>query len=298
MFSTMRSDYENLANSPEMKEFTTILGRLAGIAMALNPPDTSTVHDFTPAGVGNGICRLIRSTLEGKQRCQNCDRENQQRAAKSGRPLRYRCHAGFVELVVPLFVQDKHVATISCGQLLPEAPSEEGFLRCLKRLKWLQAPQEKLRNAYFAAPYLPSRTIDSLLRLQLLFAQQLCESARHMREIDSMKERSEIRRAREYINENFRKNPLLLSEVAAHAALSPAHFSHIFHMVVGEPFAQYVQMQRIAEAKRLLQTTEQTVLSIAEESGFSCLCHFNRVFKRFEKCSPTQFRTKYQNCNR
>lgn len=95
--------------------------------MELNPPDVPAIHRFAPKWVGNGICHMIRQTPEGGKRCQKCDRENQQRAAKKGCSLRYPCHSGFVELVLLLFVQEQHVATISCGQLLPEAPSEDGL---------------------------------------------------------------------------------------------------------------------------------------------------------------------------
>jgi len=284
------SDFENLANSREMAGFTRILKNLTGVAMALNAPGVAATRIHLAPSDENGVCTLIKTCPEGIRRCHACNRRYQQRAARSGKPLRYRCHAGFIDMAIPVVVQGQHIATISCGQILPEPPSEAGLRRCRRRLAWLDVPEARLRRAYFHAPYLRPEAVDSVLLLQALFARQLCDSFRHLRELAALGERPEIRRAREYIEAHFRESPLRLSAVAAHAGLSPAHFSQVFHVVTGERFSLFVQKRRLEEAKRLLAGGDDSIVNVAAASGFGCLCHFNRAFKRSEKCSPKAFR--------
>jgi signal transduction histidine kinase/ligand-binding sensor protein len=62
------------------------------------------------------FCQRIRESKNGLQRCMNCDLEFSQIAAKNGKPLYYSCHAGLMEIAVPIVVGEKLIATIFCGQ--------------------------------------------------------------------------------------------------------------------------------------------------------------------------------------
>ena len=57
-----------------------------------------------------------------------------------------------------------------------------------------------------------------------LFARQLCESLRHIRELEEKLEKEEIRKAKEYIHEKFSDPLLCLADVAEHVGFSKAHF--------------------------------------------------------------------------
>jgi AraC-like DNA-binding protein len=103
-------------------------------------------------------------------------------------------------------------------------------------------------------------------------------------------ERDEIREARAFVEREFRNADVTLAGAAEAAGLSPAHFSHVFHRATGETFTRFVQARRVAEAKRLLETTPKEITTICFECGFNSLTHFNRVFRRFERCSPRQYR--------
>ena len=57
-------------------------------------------------------------------------------------------------------------------------------------------------------------------------------------------------------------------------------------------FKEYLNSIRIAEAKRLLKSSDRNVSEIAYQVGFNSPNHFNRIFKSSENCTPTEFKTR------
>lgn len=288
----MTIDFDVLSKSREFAEFSTIIKNLTGLAMAINTPGVTKTHSLIRKTENNPLCTHIRSTPEGGARCEACDRRFQSRSAVLGRPLSYKCHAGLIDMAIPIVVHGKHVATISCGQILPTPPGKKEEKRMLKRLTWVDIPEERLRKAYYKAPFLSAKTIRHVISLQSIFARHLCESARQLRELSARMERDDVRRAREYMGRNFRNGRLQLSEVAQHADLSPAHLSVVFRKTTGVNYSKYLQDLRIGEARHLLSETKRSVSEICHACGFNSLTHFNRVFRSIERCCPSQYRTR------
>ncbi len=286
--------FRQLTESPEFAEFALILKRLTGLAMALNTPDVSSIRIGVPDDSGNPLCAIIRGTAEGLRRCGECDRRHHARAAADGKAALYACHAGFYDMAIPIMVQGSHVATISSGQVLPEPPCDAGFERMRRRLRWLELPERRLRQAYEKAPWMPREHLAHVMRLLEIFAKQFCASDWRLRELEARLERDEIRRAKELIEARFKDAGLQLSDAAACARLSVAHFSHLFHKETGVTFTKYVQSKRVDEAKRLLLESGKSVTEICFECGFNSLTHFNRVFRSAVRRSPRQYRTAFR----
>ena len=282
--------FRQLLGSPEFARFALILKRLTGLSMALNTPDVGTTRLGVSGDIGNPLCKMIRGTVEGARRCEGCDRRHHAKAGAEGKAELYICHAGFLDMAIPIMVQGKHVATISSGQGLSEQHSDAAFRRMCCRLNWLGIPERRLRAAYAKASWMPRKRLSSVMQLLEVFSNQMCGSAWRIRELEASLERPQIRKARDLVDERFREPGLRLSDAAAAAGISVAHFSHIFHKETGVPFTSYVQSRRIEEAKRLLAETDKTITEICFECGFNSLTHFNRVFRRGVGCSPKQSR--------
>ncbi len=287
-------DFDHLADAREFAEFTAILKKLTGLVMALNEPKTRLLRHTYKEREANPVCLLIRARAAGLQRCKACDLRHHLRAETTGRAQLYTCHAGFYDIAVPIFVFGRHVATISSGQVLHEPHSPAGFRRLQKRLARLKIPDRDLRSAYTRAIYLPRGQITSIMHLLGLFARQLCESAQRIRDLEAQLERVEIRRGRAFVENQFRNPALSLTDAARHACLAPAHFSHVFRKTTGTRFTQFVQVRRVAEAKRLLVESPASITEICFACGFNSLTHFNRVFRALEHQSPKQYRLSIQ----
>lgn len=80
------------------------------------------------------------------------------------------------------------------------------------------------------------------------------------------------------------------AKAARYASLSPSGFGRFFRRHMGCTFISYVIGQRIAEAKRLLIETDQTIVEICFRCGFENLSNFNRHFRALNGITPSGFR--------
>jgi len=83
---------------------------------------------------------------------------------------------------------------------------------------------------------------------------------------------------------------LSLWTLARHIGASPNYISQTLNEVIGESFFDFVNGYRIAEAKSLLLTTNDSVLTITYDVGFNARSSFYNAFKRVTGQTPTNFR--------
>ncbi len=83
---------------------------------------------------------------------------------------------------------------------------------------------------------------------------------------------------------------LSLWALAQHVGASPNYISQTLSEEIGESFFDFVNGYRIAEAKTLLATTGDTVLTITYEVGFNARSSFYNAFKRVTGETPTSYR--------
>lgn len=100
-----------------------------------------------------------------------------------------------------------------------------------------------------------------------------------------------VLRAKQFI-ESYYALPITLEEMAESAQISPFHFSRLFKAQLGLSPHEYLIEVRIANAKRLLLTTQLYVQDICEKVGFGSANVFIRNFKNSVGITPAAFRSK------
>ncbi len=83
---------------------------------------------------------------------------------------------------------------------------------------------------------------------------------------------------------------LSLRKVAELNGVSPGYLSACFKKETGKNFIDYVNTERMSQAKHLLKTTGLQVQTIAQHCGFIDLQYFSKVFKRYTGKTPRQYR--------
>lgn len=95
-----------------------------------------------------------------------------------------------------------------------------------------------------------------------------------------------------YIHQHYNEN-LTLENVADVAGFSKFHFSRLFKQFTNMTFNEYLNQHRLKKAEALLMDDSLTVMDVAMSSGFSSLSNFNRAFRIYNNCSPSEFRRKF-----
>lgn len=101
----------------------------------------------------------------------------------------------------------------------------------------------------------------------------------------------------DYINDNYMEE-ISLDTIADVAGFSKFHFSRLFKQFTDMSFYDYLNQRRVKEAEKLLLNPNLSITEVAMRSGFSSISTFNRVFKNFKECTPTEFKNLYQRRNR
>lgn len=99
-----------------------------------------------------------------------------------------------------------------------------------------------------------------------------------------------LRRVREYVAAHLGSS-VRLEQLAALAGLSPFHFSRAFKASTGWSPHGYVLNCRIAEAKRLLSSSNLSIADIARRTGFSSTGQLSTRFRGWTGTTPSAFRS-------
>lgn len=97
-----------------------------------------------------------------------------------------------------------------------------------------------------------------------------------------------------YINNNF-SHELTLEAVSSKFFMDSCYLSRIFKKAVGISFVDYINSVRIMEAKKLLNSSDESIIYVSESVGFKSNTHFGRVFKKITGLSPIQYRKSVKN---
>ena len=98
-----------------------------------------------------------------------------------------------------------------------------------------------------------------------------------------------VREVISYINSNLDKI-LRLEDVATAVSFSAQHLSRMFIEEIGMSINNYIVQARIEESKRLLRTTQLTIVQIAERLNYYDSSYFSKAFKKNTGLSPLAYR--------
>ena len=79
-------------------------------------------------------------------------------------------------------------------------------------------------------------------------------------------------------------------ELANIAGLSPFYFQRLFKRLVNKPVQEYVKLRRLAKVIENLGNTEQRILDVALDYGFTSHANFTRAFKETYGITPEEYR--------
>lgn len=102
-----------------------------------------------------------------------------------------------------------------------------------------------------------------------------------------------ILKVKDYVNQHFNED-VRLSELADIIGMSPSAFSRFFKLSTGKTLSEYIVGIRLGMAARKLVDSTDSISEICYVCGFNTISNFNRLFRKYKGCNPTEFRDKYR----
>ncbi len=240
----------------------------------------------------NSFCAL---TAEKSQTCAAClqFQEDLGRDALD-KPATRTCAFGLCETAVPVKLGLQTIGFLQTGQVLRTPPTEKSFQQAVRFAKKLEVDidNQVMKQAYFTTPVISQRKLDTATSLLTIFADHLAMKSNQLYVQTTHAESPVISKAKEYIG-NHCSEQLSLRQVSSAVNLSLFYFSKQFRKATGLSFTQFVSRTRIEKAKNSLLNPNMRVSEIAYAVGFQSLTHFNRVFKKIVRQSPTDYRGNF-----
>lgn len=106
----------------------------------------------------------------------------------------------------------------------------------------------------------------------------------------SGKERGEkIKRVIEYISNNYSKK-IQIDELAELTDMNRYNFCRFFKGYAGMTPIEYLNLHRINEACRLLQSSGCSVTDAALQTGFESMSYFSKIFRKYKNVTPSKLK--------
>ncbi|MCL4177436.1 MAG: helix-turn-helix domain-containing protein [Verrucomicrobia bacterium] len=281
--------FDQISVMPGLRNLLDITWRLFGVNPALVSPDGQRVVVFELERRSQPFCAALARNAAGRTLCAMCDQGRFLEARRSALALRYRCHAGLREFIVPVIRNGETVALLQCGQVHDRRPTVAEWKDARQDLVQAGIDSGPLYSLFRQNRVLTQERQNDLLNLLELIANRLAHADEQRLIEEPGRTRVQLGRAITFIEVHLGEH-LTLPVIARAARLSTRSLVRLFRTEVGTSVVDFILRRRIARARDLLRRTDHTCAEIAFEVGFGSVQHFNRIFRRHQEMSPREWR--------
>ena len=136
-------------------------------------------------------------------------------------------------------------------------------------------------NGYTLPPYSPLATLETLenVRQKIVYSRRL--------------ERLWI-----FIEESYSNPDIRLGDAAKHSGVSPDHLTLLLRRFADTTFRDLLARYRIEKCLMLLHERNYTLTEVYGRCGFNSSTTFDRQFKRWVGCLPSEYKSSITNNGR
>jgi len=207
-----------------------------------------------------GMCRKLLNII-GQKTCYT----------KTIEICAFKC--GLVKLVFPIYDKDKFCGVVISDEIVKKTSRPHPFVT---------------QDALPALDINQITSLASILNTNRPAMQDEVTSNRRLFPIS--RNQALINDAQEFIKRNYYNPRLSLRMLADEIHISYFHLCRLFKQELNLSFVEYLTLVRLKRTIRLLDNFKLTISQVAYASGFSEYHYFSRIFKKYFRCSPSDFR--------
>lgn len=265
------------------KKLLTHLSLLADTSIQLFDEDMEPTYACTEPG--NRLCQMVKCHYA--DRCAHSDTCALQRAqTERGDGFHYPCHFGMREMIIKLVRGNETHGYLMVGPMR-DRQAEDDTLRAIRNYAAEYGTDAaEMERLYFATPAFTEEKYEAIK--ELAFA--IFEYAINKNLIRIRHNLFETLIA-PYVKSHLGQ-PLGSTSLCAAFHLSEKQIYSIIVKATGMSPKRYITALRMQEAKRLIQTTDEALTTIAERVGMHDYNYFGKVFKATFGHAPAFYRRK------
>lgn len=255
--------------------------RVVGLNMVILDEKFNHLN-YNDTALPNGYCDMVKSTARGRALCRASDAELLEKCRQTRMPQYHLCHAGLVDVAVPILDGEDIMGYLILGQLkfesdFPEEPPS---------LASLGASEEEIRSCYERVSTVSREKLDSIINISVMLAKYILAE-----KYIQGKSRSNLEQAVSFI-EGKLSEPLSVAEISKGAHVSKTLLYKLFREQYNMTVSEYVNSRRARFSEKMLTGTDFSVEKIATLSGFSDAAYYSRIFKKYYGTSPMKYRKR------
>lgn len=241
--------------------------------------------DFTPLTdrfhwEKNAYCKALQNTKKGEIMCHKSDNCILKQCSETKKTVPHICHAGLYDVSVPIIFEDTVIGYIMFGQIRSDLP----FSKVKDHIVALGLNEIEAEKLFYEIPCFDLDKIKSISSIAEIIAKHiLLEKALVLKSDERL---SEIDN---YIDNNLHTN-ITIHKISTYTNISKSVLYKLFHENYGTTVKDYINGKRVKKAEDLLLSTDLSIENISQQSGFSGVSYFGKIFKEKTGTSPLKYR--------
>lgn len=294
--------FQMLAQSDALNEYRAAFEQATGMPLWLEAPADSSASPTPGAPAASPDCPsdkinpFCRKVFWTDAPCQAClDAHSLLAAAPGEKASTIQCFAGLQVTAVPVWLGNRVLGYLRTGQVFAEPSRPDDFNKVVAVLRreegYRERDLEPLRELFLAAPSVGTDRYAALVQLLVFFAQQLSGLAERLLRAGQDSQPEAVKKACAHMRRHFDRE-ITLDELSRAAGVSAHHLCAVFKESTGVTMIEYLNRERILQAKKRLLSRYARISEVALDVGFGSLSQFNRCFAKYAGESPSEYRRR------
>ena len=249
-----------------------------------------TLYDYLkePIASSNNYCSFCKYVRTGKGCTLDCwysDKIHIEEVANKNSRRYYRCHAGLMEVITPIYCDGIIIAYMQIGQFRDAEAvySTENIL--IENVKKYNLNEEKLSELYSKTIQVDRKRLEALLDIMDIIIKSFWNEGMiyNKKSLLSLK-------IDNYITEHIGEK-ISITQLEKEFFSSKNGLYDFFKKQYGKTAGEYILEKRLQLAQKLLKEyKDKTITEVAFLCGFSDYNYFIRVFKKYNGITPKKYK--------
>ena len=230
------------------------------------------------------FCKVIRGNATTIKYCNASDRQMIELSKQKKEMVIRTCHAGLIDVIVPLFHNDIFLGNLTFGQMRKDTD----FSSVYKHICEYPLDLKDMEQKFNRLPVFDEKKIKSIANIAAILATHILLENILKPTLDA-----NIEHIITYVDLNLDKE-LSLEQITQDLHISKSSLYRIFHAHFHCTIIAYIMQRRISKSMEMLLNSNLSIEQIAQNLGFTGAATYVRVFKKINGVTPSQFRKQQQ----